>query len=125
MKKIKDRMICILLGVFLFGMSFLSMILPDGEYSLSERRKLTQMPSITLRSILSGKFMSEFEDYTTDQFPFRDVFRKIKAFTEINILGKKDNNAIYEYEGYLAEMQYPLVDNYHWQQPYITYQKKY
>ena len=108
MKKIKDRMICILLGVFLFGMSFLSIILPDGEYSLSERRKLAQMPSISLKSILSGKFMSDFEDYTTDQFPFRDAFRKIKAFTEINILGKKDNNGLYEYEGYLAEMQYPL-----------------
>ncbi len=108
MKKIKDRIIVILLAGFMFGMSILGIITPDDEYSSSERRKLAQMPSVTVKNIISGKFMTDFEDYTTDQFPLRDFFRKIKAVAEINILGKKDNNGLYEYEGYLAEMQYPL-----------------
>ncbi|MBR6802136.1 MAG: hypothetical protein IKM61_10390 [Eubacteriaceae bacterium] len=108
MKKIKDRLICLLIAVFVFGVAIVSFVLPDGEYSVSERRPLAQMPDITIKNILSGKFMKDYEDYTIDQFPMRDAFREIKAFTEINLLGKKDNNGLYEYEGYLAEMQYPL-----------------
>jgi len=108
MKKFKDKVIVILLAGFMFGMSILGIITPDSEYSLSERRKLAKFPQISIKNVLSGKFMTDFEEYTTDHFPLRDMFRKIKAVSEINVLGKKDNNGLYEYEGYLAEMQYPL-----------------
>ena len=52
---------------------------PTHDISESERRKLAQMPEITADSILGGKFMAKFEDFTLDQFPLRDSFRTLKA----------------------------------------------
>ena len=42
------------------------------DTSLTERRKLAQMPKISWSSFLSGSFASNFESYTQDQFPFRE-----------------------------------------------------
>lgn len=90
------------------GLSFLSAFKPADEYSDSERRKLAQFPEINAQSVFSGDFMSEFEDYTLDQFPLRDRFRSLKAFTAFNVFMKKDNNDIYVADGYAAKIEYPL-----------------
>lgn len=81
---------------------------PDHEISEAERRPLDQMPKISKETILNGEFMAVFEDYTLDQFPLRDSFRKIKAVTHYYVMGQKDNNEIYVAKGHLAEMEYPL-----------------
>ena len=78
------------------------------EISLSERRPLAQFPELTGNSLLSGKFMSTFEDYTLDQFPARDTFRRVKSLFHYNVLRQKDNNDIYVADGYAAKMEYPL-----------------
>ena len=78
------------------------------EFSNAERRKLKQFPTLTTETLLNGKFMTEFEDYTLDQFPLRDTFRQIKALFHYNALQQKDNNGIYIVDGYAAEMEYPL-----------------
>ena len=80
---------------------------PDAT-SDSERRKLAQFPAITEKSVLSGKFMADFEEYTLDQFPMRDGFRRVKALFHYNVLGQKDNNDIIIYDDYAAAMNYPL-----------------
>ncbi len=108
MKNFKDKAVIILLGGFMLGMLILSILIPDMEYSVSERKKLQTFPTVSVRNILSGKFMSEYEEYTADQFPFRDMFRKIKASAEMKFLGRKDNNGLYEYDGYIAKTEYPL-----------------
>lgn len=85
------------------------------EMSESERRKLAQFPDLTVQTLLSGDFMEDFEDYTLDQFPLRDSFRRLKALVHYNLLGQKDNNGIYIADGYAAQLEYPLdqssVDN--------------
>lgn len=84
---------------------------PDTEYSAAERRKLKQMPKITVESIGSGKFMSAFEEYSLDQFPMRDAFRSLKAITSL----KADNNDVYVVDGVINSMDYPLKeDNLHY-----------
>ena len=35
----------------------------DTEISLTERRKLTQFPDITIKNILNGSFSNKFEKY--------------------------------------------------------------
>ncbi len=107
MKKLKDKIIIVLLGGFMFGMTILGIILPDMEYSVSERRELESFPEITVKNILSGKFMADFEDYASDHFPLRDMFRKIKAGAD-KMLEKQDVNGIYEHDGYLAKMDHPI-----------------
>lgn len=81
---------------------------PVEAISESERRELAQMPQITLDAVLSGRFMHDFEDYSLDQFPFRDGFRKIKSLFHYNGLGQLDNNGIYIEDGYAVKQEYPL-----------------
>ena len=84
---------------------------PTHDISDSERRKLAQMPEITAGSIFSGKFMTEFEKFTLDQFPLRDTFRTLKALVHYNVLMQGDNNDIYVVDGYAAKLEYPLNES--------------
>ena len=87
--------------LILVGLVFLK---TDGEYSKAERRNLKQQPEVSLDSVLSGRFMSEFEEYSLDQFPLRDAFRGLKAMTTL----KLDNNDLYVTNGSIVKMEYPL-----------------
>ena len=81
---------------------------PSDEISESERRKLQQFPAVSVKELLSGDWMEDFESFTLDQFPLRDAFRRVKALTHYNLLGQKDNNGIYIADGYAAKLEYPL-----------------
>lgn len=84
---------------------------PTHDVSDSERRKLAQMPEITVDSILNSSFMSKFEDFTLDQFPLRDTFRQLKALVHYNVLRQGDNNDIYVVYDYAAKLEYPLNES--------------
>ena len=81
---------------------------PAGETSEAERRPLAQFPAIAGGNLLSGKFVTEFEDYTLDQFPGRDLFRQLKALVHYKVLQQRDNNGIYIADGYAAKLDYPV-----------------
>ena len=81
---------------------------PTDSYSDSERRPLEQMPEISWEQILSGKFMTKFEDFTLDQFPLRDKFRQLKSLFVYKGLQQLDNNDIYISQGRAAALSYPL-----------------
>ena len=93
------------------GLCIATWVKPSGEISESERRKLQQFPEISVKEILSGDWMEDFESYTLDQFPLRDSFRRVKALVHYNLLGQKDNNGIYLADGYAAKVEYPLNEN--------------
>ena len=95
-------------AVIWFALCMAAWLLPPEEISDSERRKLAQFPELSVETLLNGKFMSEFEDYTLDQFPLRDNFRQLKAMFHYNVLGQKDNNDIILFDGYAAKQEYPL-----------------
>ena len=80
---------------------------PKQDISEAERRPLAQLPEITGQSLLNGKFMSEFEEFTLDQFPLRDSFRQVKSLFHYYVLGQKDNNGIYIADGYAVKQEYP------------------
>ena len=80
------------------------------EYSDAERRPLEQFPVISVDKILNGKLMTEFEDFSLDQFPLRERFRKLKAFTRLNLFAQKDNNDIYKANGHLSKLEYPMYE---------------
>ena len=75
------------------------------ETSLSERRPLAQFPEIKVDEVLEGDFMTDFEDYATDQFPLREPFRKLQSFIQFYLLGQKDVNDIYIAEGSAAKIE--------------------
>ena len=109
--KNESKWTVLLLAVLFFGVSLLCWIKPAGEYSVTERRKLEQFPKLSLETIAEGKFMTDFEEYTLDQFPMRDRFRELKAWVSQNIFGKADNNDIYVSDGYAVKMEYPLKED--------------
>lgn len=101
--------------VIFTAMFFLALVLfawtkPADDFSATERRNLKQFPKLSWESVSSGKFMQEFEAYTLDQFPFRDGFRSIKAFTHFFIFGQSDNNDVYMAEHYISKLDYPLSE---------------
>lgn len=106
-EKIKNITVIVLTAVFLFGTLILGLILPDAETSRSERRPLEQLPEMNGGSVMSGEFMSSFEKYALDQFPFRDDFRTVKSVTSLYLLRQKDNNNIYVKDGFAAKLEYP------------------
>ena len=81
---------------------------PAKEISEAERRPLAQWPGIRAETLLNGRFMTDFEDYTLDQFPLRDTFRKIKSLFHFYVLNQSDNNHIYLADGSAVKQEYPL-----------------
>ena len=80
---------------------------PSDQISSAERRPLEQFPAVDLENVLEGGFMTDFEDYTLDQFPLRDGFRSVKAVFQKYVMGQKDNNGIYVADGHAAKLEYP------------------
>lgn len=106
--KKKDIVLCSIFAVLLAGGFLLCLVMPGEKYSKSERRMLSPMPALSAEEILSGRFMSDFESWAADTFPFRDSFRRIKALTAGNVFFRQDNNGIYMADGFLASLEYPM-----------------
>ncbi len=94
--------------VFVIELFFiLGLVIKDESISKTERRKLESFPKLTINKIMDGNFMDDFEDYSLDQFPYRDTFRSIKASVNYYVLGKLDNNNIYLNEDGIFKVEYP------------------
>ncbi|WP_297210666.1 DHHW family protein [uncultured Flavonifractor sp.] len=81
---------CAFIGVFLVA----NAVSPDRTFSEMENRNLEQRPTPSVKTLLSGEFMKDFESYTTDQFVVRDSWIGLKSATE-RVLGKQENNGVY------------------------------
>ena len=106
-KKIRTIGAAVLVAVWVLLVGFMWFGVRE-DTSVSERRPLAQMPEISGKTLLGGDFMEDFEEFTLDQFPLRDTFRRIKSLFHYYVLGQKDNNDIYITEGYAAKLEYPL-----------------
>ena len=106
-KKIRaiGALVLVVIWAVLTGFSWFG---PETAISESERRELAKMPEINVNTILNGKFMSEFEDYTLDQFPLRDTFRQVKSLFHFYVMRQGDNNDIYIADGFAAKQEYPM-----------------
>lgn len=116
-KKIKNTVICVSMAVILFSLSALCVFMPKDDFLDAERRKPAEFPEFTLDSVMkdgteySESFMSKFEKYAVDAFPFRDSFRTLKALFSNYVVLQKDNNGIYLADGYASKLDYPLKDD--------------
>ncbi len=52
--------------------------------------------------------MEKIEEYTTDQFIARNFLKELNSFVRINILGQKDNDKLFEKDGAIYKMEYPI-----------------
>jgi len=104
--KVKNIVLSIIFITFLFTFMIVNIVKKDDDISYSERRKLEKVPKITYDSVINGTYFSKLDKYTTDQFIWRDNFRKIKI--DIDLLTKNNYNKLYLYNDYIIEEIYPL-----------------
>ena len=104
----KNKVLVISFLSIIYGFFLLNVFISDLDISKSERRKLQEFPEISINNILNKNFMNEFDDYSVDQFVFRDLFRNIKASYSFNVLGMLDNNRYFEKDDVLYNNLYPL-----------------
>ena len=70
---------CAFLGLFLAA----NALSPDRDFSQLENRALQQLPAPSVKTLVSGAFMSDFETYVNDQFVLRDGWIALKSATEL------------------------------------------
>lgn len=103
MKKNYNKVISVILILIIFSLSIIFFTEPKKDFSDNENRILQDFPDFTIKRLFNGKYISELEDYLTDNFPFRDSFMSIKTKTD-KLLGKEDINGVYlSNDGYLLE----------------------
>lgn len=105
---VKHIVTSLIIIAFVLGFSIFAWLKPADDISLAERRALVQMPELNKNSLFSGSFTQNFEKYATDQFPLRDTFRTIKGRVNVNLFNRGENNGVYEYQGFLADIEYPV-----------------
>ena len=104
----KDKILCIIFALFFAAGFLLCVFYPKENYSDSERRRLSAMPELSAKTVWNGRFMSGFETFAADTFPFREQLRTVKALTAAEIFRRGDNNGIYVSEGFLSKLEYPM-----------------
>lgn len=114
--KIKNIVVVVSLAAIFACLSLLCFFGPKADFLDTERRAPTDFPELSGESIMKDgaeyeeSFMSKFESYALDAFPFRDFFRTVKALCANYVFGQLDNNNIFVADGYAAELQ-PKIDH--------------
>lgn len=80
--------------VLLITFALITAILPDRDYSVTEKRALAQFPKLTLSSLMDGSFMEGIESWEADQFPFRDKLMPLKTQIDL-MLGAIRSQGVY------------------------------
>ena len=110
-KKVSLFNACIFFGLIV--LADIILIFSHGRaFSENENRMLQQAPALTASSITSGKFMTQFEDFISDQFFLRDnwIYTKLKMD---RFLGRQKSNNVYlGKNGYLFEDTAVPVEEY-------------
>ncbi len=87
--------------VFIYGLAVLFIFLPKLDYSSSEKRYLEKFPDVSLDTVSSGEFGSDFEKYFADHFPDRNLWVGLNAYYTLDI-GNNGANGVYNCSnGYL------------------------
>ena len=75
----------------------------NKAFSETENRMLQQIPKLTEQTLLSGRFMSQAEDFVADQFFLRDKWIAVKRKSDAIIGRQTSNGVILGKDGYLME----------------------
>ncbi|MBR2743619.1 MAG: hypothetical protein IKD89_08545 [Clostridia bacterium] len=86
--------LCAVFLAALFGALIINIALPDKEFLENENRMAQTLPKFSADALLSGKWTAEFEEYSNDQFVFRDGFISLKSMSE-RALGRHENGGVF------------------------------
>lgn len=104
----KDKSRIIIFTILLLGIGLINLFASDSSFSDRENRFLEQIPKFTMKSVMDGKFNTNFDKYASDQFIVRDRWIELKTRIDLFML-KKDNNRIYYgKEDFLFDVDKPI-----------------
>ena len=106
----KNKILSISFIIIIFSLSIISIILPDKDISETERRYLMHFPILNIETIFNGDFFEEFNTYTVEQFPFREIFIKIKGLATNKLFLKKEENGVFIKDGNFFEISSSIND---------------
>lgn len=106
----KNKILIISFIIIIFSLSIISIILPDKDISETERRYLMHFPTLNIKTIFNGDFFEEFNTYTVEQFPFREIFIKIKGLATNKLFLKKEENGVFIKDGIFFEISSSIND---------------
>jgi len=86
-----SAVLIVVIGVFFV----LNIVIPAPAILVGERRVPAKLPDFSINSILSGSFMSKFDDYAADRFVFRDAFRGMHSFMVFDVYMQTDKSGLY------------------------------
>lgn len=96
-----------LFGGFLLSFFLLSVFIPEKTFSEEENRYLAKRPAISWETVKDGSFGRDYEQYLSDQFPFRNSFIGAKTLAEEAQFKREINGVFLGKDGYLMEALYP------------------
>ena len=113
--KTKNIVQTIVFAVLLFGLVLIGLLNGHKDFSEDERRALASFPELTWETIINGEFMKEFDTYSQDQFPFRDIFRGVKTAAQFYVFNRAETNDLFMVDGYISkldgEVNYQMLDH--------------
>jgi hypothetical protein len=89
--------------ILVFGITLLGLFVPVKAFSENENRYLATKPQFNWKSLISGKYTTQYEDYITDQFIYRDKWISLKTLSERALLKQDINSVYFGKDGYLVE----------------------
>lgn len=110
MRQTKQIGKAVAVALVLVGFAGAAALLPDGELSAVERRRLAQAPELTWETLSTGDFSADLETYLADQFPLRQPLRELAGGFRTRLLGQRDNNGYYLTQGSLCKIDGPLQE---------------
>ncbi len=78
----------------LFSIPIIMLLKTPTKLDNGERRKLQTELNINAANIINGNVDDKLEEYLSDQFPFRSIFRHIKSRMNYNVFLKKEYDNI-------------------------------
>lgn len=102
-KKTGAKILIIIFTAFIALIGVLYIVMPEKEFSETEKRYLAAAPKLTLSSLKDGSFSRDFETFLADQTPMRTLFVSINAYFELLKGNNGSNGAYLGKDGYIIE----------------------
>ena len=106
-----NKILTCIVSFIVICLSLVFIILPDKNFSDNENRMLQMMPEFSFKELIDLKYIDRLEDYFNDQFPFRDLFMKIKTMVYKGMNIKDIDGVYFSEDGYLLERYNKPVNN--------------
>ncbi|MDO4520759.1 MAG: hypothetical protein Q4B44_03870, partial [Erysipelotrichaceae bacterium] len=93
-KLIVQGITCLVFVMFIFVLTVINIFDPKKDFSENENRSLAPAVNTDIKNILFGSFDTEFENWFSDHFVFRDSWIEAKSSLRKDT-GAIENNGVY------------------------------